>query len=36
MPFINTDDESSPSTVTPPRSEGSVALGREMLRCAEA
>jgi hypothetical protein len=29
------DDEIGPSTVTPPRSEGSVALGSEMLRCAQ-
>ena len=27
-----TDDEIGPSTVTPPRSEGSGALGRQMLR----
>ena len=39
----NTDDEISPSTVTPftsfrassERSEGSVAMGREMLRCPQ-
>jgi len=30
-----TDDEIGPSTVTLSRSEGSVALGVEMLRCAQ-
>ncbi len=30
-----TDGEIGHSTVTPPRSEGSVALGSEMLRCAQ-
>jgi hypothetical protein len=30
-----TDDEIGTYTVTPPRSEGSVALGSQMLRCAQ-
>jgi len=33
---INTDYEIGPSTVTLSRSEGSVALGNEMLRCGSA